>query len=75
MAKIRDDLVGAIHAAGGVVLVAGDTVPVGVVVHESRLAKEPQKAAEPVADSAPAEPKPAPKRRPRKKAADADSVD
>lgn len=74
MAKIRDDLVGAIHAAGGVVLVAGDTVPAGVTVHASRLSGSPEKAAEPVPDGEP-DAKPAPKRRPRKKASDAESVD
>lgn len=72
MAKIRDDLVGAIHAARGVVLMAGDAVPSGVVVHDSRLAPEPRKRAA-AAEDAPA---PKPKRRaPRKKADDAVTVD
>lgn len=36
MARIRADLVGAIHV-GGVVLMAGDEVPPGVKIHTSRL--------------------------------------
>lgn len=74
MAKIRDDFIGAIHVAGGPVLMAGGEVPAGVTVDASHLAVEPEKSAEPVPDTEP-EAKPAPKRRPRKKASDAESVD
>lgn len=57
MAKVRDDLIGAIHTDGHV-LWAGDDIPAEVVIHESLIAAD-----------APAPKTPA-KRKPRAKKAE-----
>lgn len=70
MAKIRDDIVGVVHA-GEYVLRAGDAVPDGATVGDHVLEKlnaEPVKEAPKAEDPAPVDQveKPAPRRRNRK---------
>lgn len=46
MARLRDDLVGVVHVAGGV-YAAGDVLPSGAVVAASLTAPEPEKVTAP----------------------------